>query len=338
MSVLLKLSSALFGAVTWLRGWLYDRRILRTYRSSIPVVSIGNITAGGNGKTPLCLYIAEELQKRGRRPVILSRGYGGRIRGPHRVVAQDTPEMVGDEPVLMAQQGFPVYVARRRAQGAKLIERDLAGDVILLDDGLQHRALHRDVDIVSIFAGTERSIVDFLKGELLPLGMFRESRRRALRRASLIVVSQRKVMSLEALPAVDERILRVLPDGSSVFRSYLEPGRVVGIDTREEISPRRVCAFAAIANPEAFFQSLEGLGFSIEATFPFPDHHSYTENDITRMMVEYPDMVFLCTAKDAVKLSSLRAEIRARIGVMHVSARVVPTDAFIAQIVRRIQR
>jgi tetraacyldisaccharide 4'-kinase len=338
MSVLLKLSSTVFGAITWLRGWLYDRGILRTYHSSLPVVSIGNITAGGNGKTPLCLYIAEELQKRGRHPVILSRGYGGRTRGPHRVKAEDSPELVGDEPVLMAKRGFPVYVARRRAKGAKLIEREQAGDVIVLDDGLQHRALHRDVDIVSIFAGTERSVVDFLKGELLPLGMFRESRRRALRRASLIVVSQRKVMSLDALPPVDERILRVLPDGSSVFRSFLEPGCVVRMDTQEEISPSRVCAFAAIANPEGFFQSLGELGFSLGGTFPFPDHHSYTENDVIRMMAKHPGILFLCTEKDAVKLTGMRSEIRERIGVVYVSARVVPIDAFIAQILRRIER
>lgn len=336
MSLLLKLSSILFGAVTWLRGWLYDRRILRTYRSSIPVVSVGNITAGGNGKTPLCLFVAHELAKRGRKPVILSRGYGGSVRGPHRVSPADTADLVGDEPVLMAQEGFPVYVGRRRVHGAKRIEQDGAGDVIVLDDGLQHRALYRDVEIVSIFAGTERSIVEFLKGELLPLGMFRESRRRALQRASLIIVSQRKVMTLEALPPVDERILRILPDGSEVFRSYLEPGKVVHIDTNDVVHPGSVCAFAAIANPEGFFQSLESLGFSLKQRFAFRDHHAYTNEELAAIFAEHPGLTFVCTAKDAVKLHTMSADVRARIAVMHVSARVVPTDAFMAQVSRRI--
>jgi tetraacyldisaccharide 4'-kinase len=245
--------------------------------------------------------------------------------------------MVGDEPVLMAQRGFPVYVARRRAAGAQLIEKDAAGDVILLDDGLQHRALYRDVDIVSIFAGTERSITDFLKGELLPLGMFRESRRRALQRASVIVISQRKVMTPESLPLVDPRILRLLPDRSAVFRSYLEPGKVVRMDTQEVLAPTRVCAFAAIANPEAFFQSLEGLGFTIERTFPFSDHYSYTEQDLERILSEVPAVSFVCTEKDAVKLREIRGDLRARISVMYVAARVVPTEAFMAQIQCRIK-
>jgi tetraacyldisaccharide 4'-kinase len=236
----------------------------------------------------------------------------------------------------MAQAGFPVYVARRRVLGAKRIERDIAGDVIVLDDGLQHRALHRDVEIISIFAGTERSIVEFLKGELLPLGMFRESRRRALQRASLIIVSQRKVMTLESLPPVDQRILKILPEGSSVFRSYLEPGNVVRMGTNDVVPPGIVCAFAAIANPEGFFQSLESLGFSIKERFAFRDHHAYTNQDLENLCAAHPDVTFVCTAKDAVKLHTMSAAVKTRIAVMNVSARVIPTDAFMAQVTRRL--
>ena len=130
--------------------------------------------------------------------------------------------------LLMAQAGVaPVYIARSRALGARQIERDSAGDVIILDDGFQHRALARNVDIVSIFAGTASSIEEFLEGRLLPAGLFREPRDRALKRASLFVISERKVVvGQEALGTLDERLLKVLPAGTSVYRAYFEAAGV----------------------------------------------------------------------------------------------------------------
>lgn len=337
MSLVLRCLSAVYGAVAVVRGWLYDHNILRSYKSSLPVVSIGNVTAGGNGKTPLCLYVANELAKRGFKPAILSRGYGGSNRGPHRVTLNDTPQDVGDEPMLMAESGFPVYVARSRVAGAKLIERDGASDVVVLDDGLQHRALCRDVDIVSIFAGTERSIQDFVRGELLPLGMFREPRKRALHRATLVVVSQRKVMTDGELPEVDERILRLLPKEATVFRSYLRAVGVRWLESGAALAPGVVCAFAGIANPEGFFHSLEQLGYSLAERYPFSDHHQFTERELERLMNASPGLPFVCTAKDAVKLRRMSADLRARVAVLDVAAQVVPSDAFMVAVERQMQ-
>lgn len=336
MRVLLKVSSALYGAITWCRGWLYDHRFIRSYKSSLPVVSVGNITAGGNGKTPLCLFIAEELAKRGYRPAILSRGYGGKLRGPHKVTSDDTPSDVGDEPILLARRGFPVYIARSRVKGVQLIEREGEASVVLLDDGLQHRALCRDVDIVSIFAGTDSSVEDFIRGELLPLGMFREPRRRALQRASLVVVSQRRVLSAGELPEIDERLLRLLPVPSTVFRSYLEPNGVHWVESHESLIPGTIGAFAGIANPEGFFRSLEQLGFVIAARHAYPDHHPFEESELREKMAIYPNLPFVCTEKDAVKLGEFDEALRKRIAVLRVTARVVPEDAFMVQIERRI--
>ena len=184
MSVVLRALARIYGAIVSVRGWLYDRGLLATYKSNLPVVSIGNVTAGGNGKTPLCLFVADALKAKGLRPAIVSRGYGGTVRGPHRVTDTDRPREVGDEPVLMARHGHPVYIARRRVGAVKLIEREASADVIVLDDGLQHRSLCRDVDIVSIFAGTNEAVENFIKGELLPLGLFRDNRSIALTRHS----------------------------------------------------------------------------------------------------------------------------------------------------------
>lgn len=338
MSVMLRILARLYGAVVWLRGWLYDCGMLTTYRSSLPVVSIGNVTAGGNGKTPLCLLVADALKRQGLTPAIVSRGYGGRLRGPHRVLAGDTAEAVGDEPVLMARYDHPVYIARRRVAAVKRIEQEGIANVVVLDDGLQHRALYRDVDVVSIFAGTNEAVEDFVRGELLPLGLFRETRSRALTRASIAIVSQRKVMKEDELPEVDARIARVLPREISVFRSYLSPRSVKAIVSGEELLPQPVAAFAAIANPEGFFQSLNGLGFVVGESFRFDDHYQYEESDIRRMLESGPAGWLVCTEKDAVKLEKLPSPLLERIAVLQVVARVVPEDSFIEQVIRKLKR
>lgn len=328
MTLLKVLLSVLYGAITACRRWLYDRGVLASYRSFLPVISVGNITAGGNGKTPLCQLLVREARSHGYRPVVLSRGYGGRIRGPHRVSAYDTPEQVGDEPVLLMQAGIPVFVARSRVRGIRMIEALGEFDLVILDDGLQHRALHRDLDIVSIFAGSEGAIQDFLKGALLPAGMFRENRDHALQRASLVVLSHRRVLDTASVPNVDERLMRLMPRGGSVFSAYLEPKGVVSMMDRETLSPRSVCAFAGIAQPEGFFRSLETLGFSVKARFSFSDHHPFSEPEILSMLDRHPDLIFVCTAKDAVKLSQLPAAIQRRLAVLVVEAVVAPHETF----------
>lgn len=335
---LLSLGARIYGCLTGIRTVLYNVGVLRSYRSSLPVISIGNITAGGNGKTPLCLYVASECAARGMRPAILSRGYGGSERGPYRVDATDSPQRVGDEPLLMARTGVaPVYIARARAQGARRIENDQSADVIILDDGFQHRALARQVDIVSVFAGTERAIEEFVAGKLLPEGLFRESRDAALRRASMIVISERKVMrDSDALAPIDERLLKVLPPSVPVYRSFFEVVGVTHMVTGKPIEPGEVQAFAAIANPETFFESLEQLGFSLVARRSYADHYVFTEADIASMVREHPDVMLICTSKDAVKLEGLPAAMKDRCGVLQVRARVSPGDAFMVQMQRRI--
>lgn len=336
----LKTLSSLYGVVTRARNHLYDRGILRSYVSSLRVVSVGNLTVGGNGKTPLCLFIVEALKQRGLNPVILSRGYGGTLKGPHIVRPTDSPKCVGDEPLLMALTGgVPVVISRSRAEGARLIEREELGDVIILDDGFQHRKLARQMDVLSAFVGTEESVESFGAGELLPLGRFREDRDAGLRRASMFVASFRRAISAGGeVPAVDERILAQVPAGVQVFRSAYEWIGVRSLNDGSSISPRPVIAFAGIANPQGFFASLEETGFEVVKRFEFADHHAFSEDEVARLVDENPGALFVCTEKDGVKIREMSDRIRSAFAEFRVRLKVVPSDAFVVSILRAIQR
>lgn len=331
--------SLLYGMITRVRNALYDRGLLRSYTSSLPIISIGNLTAGGNGKTPLCLYLVEELRSRGRKPVILSRGYGGRFKGPYLVNPVDAPGDVGDEPLLMARTSkVPVVIARSRSQGARMIERDKLGDVIVLDDGFQHRALARDLDIVSMFAGSEEAVDSFVRGEILPLGRFREDRDAGMQRADLFVVSYRNVVPLgEEMPVVDARILSLVPSGVTVFRAAYDFLEVSSLQSGAVIRPQKVHAFAGIANPQGFFKSLEKVGFVVEERHQFPDHYAFTEAKLAGLVDAHPGTLFVCTEKDAVKIRGMSERVVSAFAEFRVRLKVVPSDAFIVAVTRSIQ-
>ena len=335
----LKGLSLLYGASTRVRNALYNLGYLRSYTSAIPVISIGNLTAGGNGKTPLCLYLVDELRSRGLKPVILSRGYGGSLKGPYLVKPTDTPAHVGDEPLLMARAGeVPVVIARSRSNGARMIEREKLGNVIVLDDGFQHRALARDLDIISMFAGSEDAVDAFVEGDLLPLGRFREARDAGLQRAALFVVSYRNVVPCgEEMPAVDARILSLVPTGVTVFRAAYDFLEVRSLHSGTAVSPRKVHAFAGIANPQGFFSSLERVGYSVEKCHQFPDHYAFTEAELARLVDAHPGTLFVCTEKDAVKIRGMTEHVVTAFAEFRVRLKVVPSDAFIVAIMRSIQ-
>lgn len=328
----------LYRGITRLRNEFYDRGWFASYESGLPVMSVGNLTVGGNGKTPLCLYLIEQLQARGWKPVILSRGYGGTQKGPHCVREKDSPSLVGDEPLLMARaSGVPVVIARSRVEGARLIERDNLGDVIVLDDGFQHRRLKRDLDILSMFAGTQQAIDAFVQGEMLPLGRFREDRDIGLRRASLLVVSERSVLPQGTdVPALDERILRIVPAGVPIFRSYYEFIEIRTLTGESVATPRTVHGFAGIANPQGFFESLRRVGYSVERTHEFPDHHPFSEDELAALVRDNPGALFVCTEKDAVKIREMSERVRCFFAEFRVRLKVVTSDAFMVAIERSL--
>ena len=276
-----------------------------------PVVSIGNLTLGGTGKTPLTEWTARWYQRQGWRVAVLSRGYGGTSTGQPQVVsAGDGPitdwRTAGDEAFLLASRlpDVPVLVGRDRyASGLYACER-FDAQVLVLDDGFQHHALHRDCDIVLIDASNP-----FGHGALLPRGTLREPLR-ALRRSSVVVLSRVETAG-NAVPGLCGQI-RQYACQQPIYRMAVSPAGLYRRDTGCSAAPswlqqRRIVAFAGLGNPRAFVASLVQCGACVVAFLAFPDHHPYTPADwqavcdaACREGVE----ALVTTEKDAVRLEA----------------------------------
>jgi tetraacyldisaccharide 4'-kinase len=269
--------SLLFAGLSALRRQLYRNGILRTERVAVPVVVVGNVVAGGAGKTPVVIAIVRHLRNRGLQVGVISRGYGRRTRDCREVTSDADAHDVGDEPALVARAtGAPVFVAARRIEAARaLLARHPATQVIVSDDGLQHLALARDVEIC-VF--DDRGIGN---GWLLPAGPLRE---RWPRRCDL-------VLHTGAHPAfAGHRAERSLAD-----HAVRSDGRQVPLAA---LAGQPVVALAAIARPEAFFDMLRTRGIEPERCIALPDHYDFDS------WVRPPDgrCSLVCTEKDAVKL------------------------------------
>ena len=273
--------SAIFGIGVWLRNGLYDRRILKSRALSHPVVSIGNISVGGSGKTPFIIALGRLLKERGIEFDVLSRGYGRRSREVAVVNPDGTPEQFGDEPLLITRKlAAPVVVGADRYQAGLLAEtRFPQSKLHLLDDGFQHRRLHRDFDIVLL------QPADFTD-TLLPVGRLRENIA-AAGRADVIAIQPGTPLSLprSKIPVWQMR------------KNIHFLGTV-----------SRVVAFCGIARAEQFFAGLRELGMDLAWTISFPDHHRYTQRDIDRLLKAQVDSGakgFVATEKDTINLGSL---------------------------------
>jgi tetraacyldisaccharide 4'-kinase len=274
-------------------SWLYsllsalNRRMARPVRLPVPVIVVGNLIVGGAGKTPLTLWLAQQLEARGWRPGIISRGYGRSGDGVVPVGADSSPEEVGDEPLLLARRsGMPVYVGRQRAAaGAALLAAHPEVNVVLCDDGLQHYALARDVELVVFDARGAGN------GWRLPVGPLREPLGR-LATVDAIIGNNLKSRFVASEPTFD----MTLQPGS--FYRLDDPQQTCSADSLGGRGPLH--ALAGIGNPGRFFQTLESLGLNCE-NHPFPDHHRYSAADLAFAR----DGILLMTEKDAVKCAGL---------------------------------
>jgi tetraacyldisaccharide 4'-kinase len=273
----LKPLSVLYGGVSGLRRIAYGRGLIPSKRLSCPVIVVGNLTAGGTGKTPLVCWIAEQLTQLGFRPGIVTRGYGGSSRAPRLVQASDAPNRVGDEAILLVRRSrAAVATGRNRPVAAQLLI-DAGCNVILSDDGLQHYALARDCEIVVIDGDRQ-----FGNGRLLPAGPMRETASRT-RRADVIVMNGGTSQSDGALR------MRLMPTGAVAMKyGTAKPLR--------EFSGQPVHAVAAIGNPDRFFATLRAAGIEV-LEHPLPDHAQLKREDISFA----DDLPVLMTEKDAVK-------------------------------------
>ena len=273
-----------YRGVIALRRWCYSQGLFTRYRAPCPVVVVGNITVGGTGKTPLVIALVEGLQRAGLRPGVVSRGYGAtRNRFPHRVARDSEAADCGDEPLLIARRtGCPCVVDPDRPAAVRALLASASVDVVISDDGLQHYALERDLEIALL---DERAGLG--NGFCLPAGPLREPEAR--------------------LREVDFVLYRGLPDAAHGF-SYKPAGlsSVAGDDSRPfdpDAFDSPVYAVAGIGQPAQFFALLRERGFVVDER-SFPDHHQYTAEDFDGM----EERPLIMTEKDAVKCRSLVGE------------------------------
>jgi tetraacyldisaccharide 4'-kinase len=299
--------AALYGAGARLRRAAYQHGWLKSRHLSRPVISVGNLTLGGSGKTPLVAEVAEVLLRHGYKPAILTRGYG-RERGADLIALEPQPQRnpdartVGDEPALLARTlpQVPIVICADRFRAGQLAEARFGVDVHILDDGFQHLALSRNVDLVAI--DVTQSV---LRGAVLPAGRLREPLS-ALAQADVIVLTRTEIED----PAATEKQAREINPRAPIFhcamrlRNLVQAGNLQAVEP-EEYFARPVCAFCAIGNPSAFFSDLRRWGFNPVAEIAFRDHHIYSREDVQRLdgaAKERGAAAFLTTEKDLMNL------------------------------------
>jgi tetraacyldisaccharide 4'-kinase len=294
----------LYAAAVRVRCAAYRLGTLRSQRLPAPVVSVGNLTFGGTGKTPTVTALVRDLARRGRRPAVLTRGYGRRDKTPLVLIGPDTgfaAERAGDEPLEMAERlpGVPIVVDADRARGGREAIRHGA-DVLILDDGFQHLAVARDLDIVLLDAGDPWG-----GGHLPPIGRLREPVT-AVRRASAVIVSKLEADHDGVFEEIRERLHRLAPSlpvlGAGLAASRLRtPGGPRPLAT---IEGRQVLAFAGLGRPQGFERLLERCGARVVSRRWFPDHHLYARAELATLVDQARRLnaTLVTTAKDAVKL------------------------------------
>jgi tetraacyldisaccharide 4'-kinase len=305
----------LYRAVVALRNFCYDHNILKSAKLPALVISIGNLSLGGTGKTPLTIFLATALRDQGWKAAIVARGYRRERSG--LVVVSDGKQILagiaeaGDEPLLMAQacEGIQVIVDRKKLNAARAAVERFAPDVILVDDGFQHRQLHRDIDIVMLDATTPLSNAWSLPGTM------RREPASALRRADFIIINESGKTDGTSSPQLVEQCRRYT--GAAIFSGKLQvtswreltPNKAGETLPLDFIKDQPVLLVSGIARPERFRRLVEAHGARVQGKLVFGDHHRYGEKDIRLMAAAFKTCgarYVLTTAKDAVKLAKLR--------------------------------
>lgn len=293
-------------SVIWQAATALRRRAARAKAAPVPVLCVGNLIAGGSGKTPMVAALLRRLGERGIAAHVVSRGYGGRRKSPHRVdPAQDTALDVGDEPLMLAAAG-PVWVSRDRVAGARAAAA-AGADLVILDDGFQNPYLVKDASILMVDA-----VAGFGNGRVIPAGPLREPVASGLARSDLVV--------LVGHPDARRRALSVWPELAATQRVEAS---LVPLDTGMIMQGDPVFAFAGIGYPEKFFATLRAMGAHLVGTRAFPDHYRYDPAILRRMISDARarNAMLVTTEKDAVRLPpAFRGE------VMTLMVRLEPED------------
>ncbi len=282
---------------------------------SIPVICIGNITLGGTGKTPVVIMLAQVLKEQGFNPHILSRGYGGKLKGPLLVdVVHHTAKEVGDEPLLIAQVA-PTWIAKNKVEGAQAAIK-AGAEILLLDDGLQNPSLHKDCSIIVVNGeyglGNER---------VFPAGPLRETMKNALKKSKIIVVMGQDKYEFK----------NKLGKMCSIFQGELFPN----MDDIEVLKNKPLYAFAGIGHPEKFFNMLYNKGLYIIGQKAFPDHHTFNTKNLDELRSQATQFKaqLVTTAKDLVRLPF---KVQKEIKIIRVHAKINNKKTFLNQILKVI--
>ena len=289
------------------------------YRSKLPVICIGNFTVGGGGKTPLAIEISRLLLETGHKPVFLTRGYGGRLKGPHLVdPSKNSAVDVGDEPLILAQSA-PVVVCADRGKGARFIEK-LDADVIIMDDGFQNPSLHKDFSLVVI-----DSVVGVGNSRIFPAGPLRAGLSFQLKKADVLAIVGKGEGAREI-----EQVF-----SGDVFHLELKATGAV-----DWLSDTDIIAVTGIACPGKFYASLEKLGARIVQTHEYPDHHMFREEEARSILQARldDDMPIVMTQKDWIRLplSGDRGRLRDAAKVLHVKMTIDETQRLLSRFKKAI--
>ena len=312
LTVFLIVPSLLYGIVTAIRNKLYDWRLFTAHKLPCPVISIGNITAGGTGKTPLVISIAGTLKNNGYKPAILSRGYKGKSTVEPNVVSDgvnilSSHDLAGDEAMLMAERlpSVPVLTGTNRFALGQYAITHFNSNILLIDDGFQHRKLYRDIDICLISASRILG-----NAYTFPLGPLREFMY-GITRASLFVLTGVAANNdsdmvlrhcADKYPAIAERIKSRAILGAHYRTANIKRGHETY--PLDFLHGKRVCCVTGIGNPEGFKKTLIEYGADVVSFLPFPDHHRYDKADITRITRNAKlagSELIITTEKDIIK-------------------------------------
>jgi tetraacyldisaccharide 4'-kinase len=328
-SALLAPLAVLYGIAVAARNRHYDRSGNRR-KASLPVVSVGNLTVGGTGKTPIVAWLAERLIETGLTPAVVSRGYGGTVgRGPRLVSHGSSAAECGDEPLLLASRlhGAVVVVGSDRHAGADRAE-ERGADVVLLDDGFQHRRLARDLDIVLLDGADPIG-----NGRLLPAGRLREPLE-SLRRADIIVATGCE--SSEAASRI-EKLVRRYNGAAPTFRSRWRRAGFIDADRRAVSAPSRAVVFCGIARPERFKADIEAEGIDVVSFSSFRDHHPFSARELQELaeLARSEHAALVTTEKDLARL--VAADRPRPLLALRIEAEIFEEIAFLSTVTAAIE-
>jgi tetraacyldisaccharide 4'-kinase len=311
------------------RNWLYDHKILKEVTLPCPVISVGNITVGGTGKTPCVIMLAQMLQENGFKPAILSRGYGGKSIHPVNIVSDGhkillDSETAGDEPFLIAQvlKGVPVITGAKRIVTGETVINQFGANVLICDDAMQHRKIFRDINLVLLDSQSLR-----VNNHILPRGRLREPITE-LKRASAFVLtrtdeSQQTNNTIEKL---------VQNENIPIFMSIHKPKDMVKGDYSAQwpisiLAGKKVCAFCGIAKPDSFKKTLLDAGAQVLSFDIFSDHHRYNKNELEKIKTRFIDCradFLISTQKDGTRLQEL-PEYLTMIYMLRIELEIIPS-------------